>query len=115
MRETKVNLFLPLFLPEFFSGILKAIYKKGIKIYLNDEELDEQSPLARMQESKILINTNHPAFARASANKEEKNIIIFAVALTLSRFLETAHLPQDFIDNFLAAWGKEEQKTQLSF
>ncbi len=87
---------------------------KGPTLAVALEELTEQDPLARMQESKILINTKHPAFSKALFNKQEENIIIFAVALTLSRFLESAHLPQDFIDNFLAVWGKGEQKTQLS-
>lgn len=84
--------------------------KKGPAISVGFEKRREKDGLARMIEHKIWINTFHPAYLKAKEKKFEPYHILFCVAWVLSHFLEDNRSPQEFIDTFLASWGKERKK-----
>lgn len=63
--------------------------------------------MARMVESKILINDRHPAYVRAVKESADGYHIALCVALELSKFLDNERNSQGFIDEFLSSWGKE--------
>lgn len=84
--------------------------KRGPRLIIGFEERKENS-LARMVENTILINTSHPAYLKSKKENFEEYHILFCVAWILSGFLEEGRSPQEFINNFLASWAREEKKT----
>ncbi len=84
--------------------------KRGPRLIISFEERKEDS-LARMIENTILINTSHPAYLKSKKENFEEYHILFCVAWVLSGFLEEGRSPQEFINNFLTSWAREEKKT----
>jgi len=93
-------------------GELKKRVKKGPAIYIGFETGQEDSPLARMVEDRVLINTSHPSHHKALNAGFEDYHAIFCVAWVLSQFLQEEHSTHQFINNFLFSWGKDESKIQ---
>jgi hypothetical protein len=97
---------------------ISAENKKGGRapsLLIGFETRTAKDSLARMVENKIWINNSHPAYLKAKQENLDDYHIIFCVALTLSSFLETKHSPQEFINDFLSAWGRDIKKTAALF
>lgn len=86
--------------------------KKGPALSIGFEEREEDF-LGRMIENTIWINKIHPAYLKAKKENFEEYHILFCVALILSKFLEEEKSPQEFINNFLSSWGRDEKKQTL--
>lgn len=84
-------------------------------IAIGFEENPPDAPLARMLENKIYINNRHPAYLRATNERSVSYHIALCVALELSKFLDSERQPQEFVDEFLGAWGKEKPKPMALF
>lgn len=66
--------------------------------------------LGRMIENTLVINTAHPAFAKAKGEGLEEYHIVLSAAWILSNFVDEDKAPREFINSFLSAWGQGEQK-----
>lgn len=97
--------------PSAISAKKSKKSSKGPALSIGFEKREQGDGMARMMESKIWINSSHPAYQRVKKTKQEPYHIVFCVALALSDFLEDNSSPHKFIDDFLASWGRGEQKT----
>lgn len=68
-----------------------------------------------MMEGQVLINNRHPAYLKAVKERVDGYHAVFCVAWSLSGFLKEGRSPQQFINQFLAAWGREDSTTQRLF
>lgn len=85
--------------------------KKGPALSIGFEDRGELQGISRMVEDKIWVNTAHPAYPKARQAGFEKYHIVLAVGLALSQFVQETTSPQQFINSFLACWGKENKIT----
>jgi len=88
-------------------GRKEAKKKKVPRLTIGFEKDSFQSNLARMVKNVIWINTFHPAYQKARKEGLEEYHILLCVAWVLSKFIEEARSPQDFVSQFLASWGSE--------
>ncbi len=86
--------------------------RKGPAIFLGFEVGEEHGVLARIVESRILINTAHPSYRRSLDLDCANYHVVFCVAWTLSQFLQEEHSMHQFINSFLASWGQDQNKIQ---
>lgn len=82
--------------------------KKAPALAIGFEENPSKINLARMIESTIWINTNHPAYEKAKQENLEPYHIFLSIAWTLSHFIEENHSPQEFISQFLISWSNQK-------
>jgi len=98
---------------EVFSG--KKEEKKKTPTLTIGFEKNNLPDLARMVESAILINTEHPAYQKAKKENSEEYHLLLSVAWALSQYLEEGHSPQKFISQFLASWAFKDKKNLQLF
>ena len=70
------------------------------------EERPESHDLGRLVESTVLVNTAHPAFARAVASRAEGYHAALTVAMALGAVAVEPAGIQAFVTTFLARWGE---------
>lgn len=90
----------------------KTVRKKtpGLTIALQ-EFIEEGDPaLGRIIENTIFVNTNHPAWKKATEERLDEYHIVLTVACVLSELIEQTHSPHEFISKFLASWGQSLQQ-----
>ncbi len=88
---------------------------KTTALAIGYESVSASNPIARMVESRILINTDHPAYCKARSQRDEGYHAVFCVAWSLSHYLEDGRSPQLFINDFLSSWGRQEPRTSSMF
>lgn len=88
---------------------------KTTALAIGYESASAANPIARMVESRILINTDHPAYSKAQSQRAEGYHAVFCVAWSLSHYLEDGRSPQLFINDFLSSWGRQEPRTSSMF
>lgn len=79
----------------------------GIKIVLGEIADTPEPALGRLVDDVLTVNTAHPAWHKARAERLQQYHILLVVALTLSEFLESQKTPQEFVNRFLRAWAGE--------
>ena len=70
------------------------------------EDRPESRELGRLVESTVLVNTAHPAFARAAASRAEGYHAALTVAMALGAVAVEPAGMQSFVTTFLARWGE---------
>ena len=55
----------------------------------------------------VCVNQAHPAYRRAVQNRAENYHIAVTVAWVLSQYVEKDRSLQEFLNRFLAGWGRE--------
>ncbi|MCX6809205.1 MAG: ATP-binding protein [Candidatus Berkelbacteria bacterium] len=88
---------------------------KTTALAIGYETAGATNPIARMVESRILINTDHPAYLKARSQRVEGYHAVFCVAWSLSHYLEDGRSPQLFINDFLSSWGRQDPQTSRMF
>jgi hypothetical protein len=97
------------------TGQEKSTRRKTTALAIGYEAGTKKEPIARMIESRILINTSHPAYLKAQKQRLESYHNIFCVGWALSHYLEDDRSPQAFINDFLASWGDQDLNNQPLF
>ena len=67
---------------------------------------------ARLVESTVWVNEDHPAYHRATASRSEGYHIAVATALTLAPLAVEPAKEHAFLTAFLSAWGTAFQRRQ---
>ncbi len=70
------------------------------------EERADSPEIARLVESRVLINTAHPAYARAVASRADGYHAALAVGMALAAVAVEAGKAHEFLTAFLARWGE---------
>ena len=70
------------------------------------EERADSPELARLVESRVLINTAHPAYERAVASRADGYHAALAVGMALAAVAVEAGKVHEFLTAFLARWGE---------
>lgn len=76
------------------------------------ESRGEDEGLARLVESTVWVNDQHPAWHRAEASRAEGYHIALCVAMALAPLAVEAHAAHAFITAFLARWGESPGKAK---
>jgi len=76
------------------------------------EPAPEDSELAHLVESTVVVNDAHPAYRRAAASRSEGYHIALAVALALSRLAVEPAKEHEFVIAFLSHWGEALQRPE---
>ncbi len=79
----------------------------GITIVLGEITDTTEPALGRLLDNVLTVNTAHPAWRKARAERLQQYHMLLVVALTLSQFLESQKTPQEFVNRFLQAWAGE--------
>jgi hypothetical protein len=76
-----------------------------LSLQIRFESLPDPLQLARLIESTVWVNSEHPAYRRAVATRAEGYHIALAVAAALAPLAVEPHEAQRFVSAFLARWG----------
>ncbi len=65
----------------------------------------ESADLARLVDTAVMVNADHPAYRRAVSSRSEGYHLALAVALALAPLVTEAVSEREFLNRFLAEWG----------
>lgn len=93
----------------------KTAKTPGLEISFEAFEKNDVGELGRLVEEKIVINTAHPAWARAERLGQEPYHVLLTVALTLGDYLQTQGGIRAFVSVFLKSWSEAAEKSGKLF
>jgi hypothetical protein len=70
------------------------------------ESRSDSEDLARLVESTVWINVEHPAYRRAAASRSEGYHLALSVAMALAPLATEGRGERSFVQSFLALWGQ---------
>lgn len=75
------------------------------------EKRGEETGMARLVETTVLVNEDHPAWRRAEASRAEGYHVALCVAMALAPLTVEAAAAHEFIATFMGRWGEAGERS----
>ncbi len=101
-------------LPTVAAPVDARTFRRGAHygLRVQFEKRPDDRAMARLVESTVWINEEHPAYRRARASRSEGYHMALAVAMTLAPLAAPPEAAPDFLNAFLRSWGEAVERAK---